>query len=264
MVTTIQYALMAGASYRDTRPDINKFPIPAGWYMVSRNPQDNVSGFEAATFGNGATLATSTEIVISYAGTYDKDYFGDMAADAGLALGTGSGQLLQAAEYYLQVKAANPGARITFTGHSLGGGLASLMGVFFDQTAITFDQAPFYNSATRTIALGILSDLTSKFSDASYPQLSDWLAPLLRFISPVDLLADSLGGRAAKVTDLSMDGEFLSVAPLTLFSKIGAQPPLQHGPTDASGTDLHAQSLLVAFLQSAQSAASKARSQVLH
>lgn len=51
MTTAIEYALMAGASYRDTRPDINKFPIPAGWSLVSRNPQDNATGFEAATFG---------------------------------------------------------------------------------------------------------------------------------------------------------------------------------------------------------------------
>jgi len=63
MVTTIEYALMAGASYRDTRPDVNKFPIPGGWNMVSRNPQDGSSGFEAAVFQRG------TEIVISFAGT---------------------------------------------------------------------------------------------------------------------------------------------------------------------------------------------------
>jgi hypothetical protein len=119
MATTIEYALMAGASYRDTRPDINKFPIPVGWNMVSRNPQDNATGFEAASFGNGTTIANSSDIVISYAGTYDQDSLGDYLANAGLATGFGSKQLLQAAEYYLQVKAANPTANITLTGHSL-------------------------------------------------------------------------------------------------------------------------------------------------
>jgi hypothetical protein len=70
MTTIIEYALMAGASYRDTRPDDNnKFPIPAGWIMVSQNPQDDATGFEAAAFGNGTTLASSNEIVISFAGT---------------------------------------------------------------------------------------------------------------------------------------------------------------------------------------------------
>jgi hypothetical protein len=59
MTTTLDYALMAGASYRDTRTIINKFPIPSGWSMVSRNPQDNLTGFEAAAFGNGADLTSS-------------------------------------------------------------------------------------------------------------------------------------------------------------------------------------------------------------
>lgn len=47
----------------------------------------------------------------------------------------------------MKVKAINPDAQITFAGHSLGGGLAALLGVFFDETAVTFDQAPFRNSA---------------------------------------------------------------------------------------------------------------------
>lgn len=39
MVTTIEYALMAGDSYFDTRlPAANRFPIPTGWNLVSRNP----------------------------------------------------------------------------------------------------------------------------------------------------------------------------------------------------------------------------------
>lgn len=137
MATDIEYALMAGASYRDTRADINKFPTPAGWNLVSRHPEDQSSGFEAVTFGNGPTLATSTELVISYAGTYDKDITGDWATNVGLATGGGSKQLEQAAEYYLQVKAANPNATITLTGHSLGGGLAALVGVFFGDSAVT-------------------------------------------------------------------------------------------------------------------------------
>ncbi|MHB0986531.1 MAG: putative Ig domain-containing protein [Sulfuricella sp.] len=253
----IDYALMAGASYISTRPDINKFPIPADWATIpSSHFNDSSTGFEAVAFQKG------TDIVISYAGTYDKDYFGDMVADVGLATGLGSDQLLQAAEYYLQVKAANPGATITFTGHSLGGGLAALMGVFFNQTAVTFDQAPFLNSAKQSIAMDILAYLTPKFPAATYPLISSWLSPLTRFIAPVDLLADTLPARTAKVTGLNTQGEFLSVSPLTLFDKIGAQTPLEHGPTNVAGTDLHAQSLLTAFLQSDQTATTNATTNV--
>lgn len=72
MTTTIEYALLAGASYISTRPDINKFPVPQGWTQVSYSPPVS-SGFEAAAFGNGIDIANSDQIVISYAGSYDKD-----------------------------------------------------------------------------------------------------------------------------------------------------------------------------------------------
>lgn len=151
MATTIDYALLAGASYYDTRTDKNRFSLPKNWGYVSRVPQDATSGFEVATFKNSLT----NEIVISFAGTYDNPNNPltnpDMQADIGLATGYGSAQLLQAAEYYLQVKAANTingvPPNITFTGHSLGGGLAALIGVFFGVQATTFDQAPFALSA---------------------------------------------------------------------------------------------------------------------
>jgi hypothetical protein len=42
MPTTIQYALIAAASYISTRPfDINKFPVPDGWNIgkILTDPQ---------------------------------------------------------------------------------------------------------------------------------------------------------------------------------------------------------------------------------
>ncbi|MDH5669553.1 MAG: hypothetical protein OEY86_16260 [Nitrospira sp.] len=101
MATTIEYALLAGASYRDTRAPLNRFPIPSDWSVISIVPQDNSTGFEASAYRNSMT----NEIVISYAGTDPGNLLGDIAADIGLATGWGSDQLLQAAEYYLQVQA---------------------------------------------------------------------------------------------------------------------------------------------------------------
>jgi Ca2+-binding RTX toxin-like protein len=259
MATTIEYALMAGASYRDTRPDINKFPIPAGWNMVSRYPQDNATGFEAAALGNSATITASTEIVISYAGSYDKDYTGDWVADAGLASGEGSAQLLQAAEYYLQIKAAtasNPNVHITLTGHSLGGGLAALVGVFFGVQATTFDQAPFALSAeknllTPDVALNLLNTLLGE----GYSETT--LVPLFNFLEQ----RDAHGGipNSNLISNIRVDGEFLSAdPPFNLINTIGTTPPanvLTHGQTNVSGGDLHSIALLTAFLQSDQSAA---------
>ena len=269
MTTAIEYALMAGASYRDTRPDINKFPIPAGWSMVSRNPQDNVTGFEAATFGNSATLATSTNIVISFAGTDPSDITGDIAADLALASGILSAQLKQAADYYLQVKAANPGATISFTGHSLGGGLASLMAVMFGESAYTFDQAPFLNSAktyseispltgiptTHSVALELKDYLSGQgFAADNLTKLDAFIAASNPFnVSPNP--ADTLVGRSAQVTNINTDGEFLTSWFLVPSSnRIGSQLNIANSNDGVSGIDLHSQALLTAFLQSNQTA----------
>jgi len=64
MTTTIEYALMAGASYVDTRKATNWFPTPDGWLKSNHDAKD--SGFEAVTF----VSQCSNEVVISYAGTY--------------------------------------------------------------------------------------------------------------------------------------------------------------------------------------------------
>lgn len=277
MATTIEYALMAGASYRNTRPDINKFPIPVGWNMVSRNPQDNATGFEAAAFGNGTTIAGSTEIVISFAGTYDNPLNPltnpDLQADIGLATGYGSDQLKQAVDYYLQVKAANPNATITLTGHSLGGGLASLVGVFFGVSATTFDQAPFANSAQDPSVLASLNPLNLLAPDVaanikqhiqSETFASDTPDVAAAKTAARDAMMQQLDAfltqRAASggipnsnlVTNIRVDGELLSVLPIGLYDTINATPAtaLAHAPTSASSSDLHSQALLSSFLQS--------------
>lgn len=58
----IDCALMAGASYISTRPDINKFPIPAGWATIPNSHfNDPSTGFEAVAFQSQC----SNDIIIS-------------------------------------------------------------------------------------------------------------------------------------------------------------------------------------------------------
>jgi len=273
-ITTSDYALMAGASYISTRPDANKFPIPSGWLQKQHaNPQDG-SGFEAISFINGTTIANSTEIVISYAGTYGNGGSiltnPDKQADAFLGAGLWSDQLGQAAAYYLEIKALNPGATISFTGHSLGGGLASLMSVFFGETAYTFDQAPFRAALAQAQNLetyllkqeaGIIDAIT----------LNNLLAPLDRYITAADpnnlnqIAADTLAVRQTRVWDINVQGELLSTAPWNLLSKIGTPgntTDIANSTSGVSADDLHAQALLSAFLQSDQTAATNAMTNV--
>lgn len=255
MVTTIEYALMAGASYISTRLDINKFPIPQGWTNVIDPPhfKDDATGFEAISFQRG------TDIVISYAGTYDIPSNPltnpDMIADARLGLGTGSAQLLQAADYYLQVKAGAPvGAHITLTGHSLGGGLAALIGVFFGETAVTFDQAPFAQTALFQ-AQSLLDYLSAETTASGAPlYTAAQLSGLTNFITQ----QQANGGipNSGLVTNINVQGEFLSGVPWNIADRIGVTVEnIANTAPGVAGTALHSIALLTAFLQSDQSTA---------
>ena len=248
MTTTIEYALMAGHAYRTTRDEINWIPVPQGWSPFFPVPDPKTptfpttSGFEAVSFQRG------TDIVISYAGTGTAI---DWLANAGLAAGTGSAQLLQAAEYYLQVKAT--GANITLTGHSLGGGLAALIGVFFGVEAKTFDQAPFAQTA-RFKAADLLNELVAKLDDNGNRLYDDAaLSGLSNFIQ----LQQANGGipNSGLVTNVNVQGEFLSSAPFNGTNRIGTTiEDISNSSAGVAGDDLHSQALLAAFLQSSETA----------
>lgn len=231
----IDYALMAGASYYDTRDENNRLPTPFCWTKIE-NPDSHVSnqssGFEAIAFQK------NNEIVISFAGTYDKSLV-DIAADTALAFGLGTIQLYEAAQYYLAVKEANPGATISFTGHSLGGGLAALMGVMFDRPALTFDQAPFASAASTSVRNGIIAYLNDNgFGTARLNELA-----------PELLIYAGGNDRIGNVTGQYVSGELLHMPPFSAFWTMGAQTAITHGG-DAAVGDLHSQALLTAFLQS--------------
>ena len=158
MPLQIEYALIAanvyGSKDRDyvgsqaeVRHARNNLPLPNGWTFAGE-PVIRPDGFMAQAYRRG------NEIVVSYAGTTDESplttmanndwLWGNVPAASALALAP---QVVDAAEFYLNVLSANPGVQISFTGHSLGGGLASLMAVYFNHPAVVFDEAPFLKSA---------------------------------------------------------------------------------------------------------------------
>jgi len=235
MATEVEYALMAGRVYQSTRGKINWLPDLESWGWTEQQLQQQPSGFEAVSFQKG------NEIVVSFAGTGSNV---DWWANAGGFFGVTTEQLRQAADYYLQVKATHPRAIIHLTGHSLGGGLASLMAVFFDETAVTFDQAPFRNSASVSVATSLKEYL---LNERGYSQAA--LQGLTNFIN-----AAAGGGvpNNNNVIDFSMQGEILSSAS---GLRIGTLTSWTHGAPDlALAIDLHSHALLTAFLQSDRTA----------
>ena len=261
MTAAIEYALLAGASYYDTRTSFNRFPLPQDWGVYSRIPQDSSTGFEAVAFQSQC----SNDLVISYAGTNGDGGSiltnPDKQADAALGAGLWSDQLGQAAAYYLEIKALNPGATISFTGHSLGGGLASLMSVLFNETAFTFDQAPFQAALAQAQNLKNYL-LTREAGTIDAATLNNLLAPLDRYITAAypsnlnPIAADTQAARQTQVTNINVQGELLSTFPWNIPNRIGTQSTdIPNNTNGVSADDLHAQSLLTAYLQSNQTAA---------
>ena len=147
-------ALLAAGSYWDIRkfdPLIfdNRSPLPEGWTVLTQF--DKPGSGPNATIGFSARVYqyTSTgEVAISYGGTefVNTAAQGTMVdftnGNIPLAIGRYNEQAYQAALLYKQVKAAGL-SNISFTGHSLGGGLASVMAVWFNRPAYVFAPAPF-------------------------------------------------------------------------------------------------------------------------
>lgn len=241
----VQYSLMAGSAYFSTRGDVNRIPFPDsdGWQRLPgyNFRQDDTTGFEATAFTRGT--GSNQEIVISFAGTYNGTDWA--VANMPLSLGAMSPQLLQAAQYYEDIKrSAYPNTKISFTGHSLGGGLAALMGVFFNKEAITFDPAPFRLAANMTNSVTLMGYLLTNgygidLDLATFYSISPPLAP------PLFIRGES------KISAFAVDGEVLT-NPATNLLRINRNPLelVTHGPTTLGSIDLHSTELLTALKQS--------------
>ena len=132
MITQKTYALLALTVYQASAE--NTLDLPDPWIQT---PQPTgTDGFAYAVYKNPST----NEVVISYRGT-DNDV-GDWTTNLGIS----TSQEKQAAAVYARVLhdygIDAQGSNITFTGHSLGGGLAGTMAVWFNRPAVVFDPAP--------------------------------------------------------------------------------------------------------------------------
>jgi len=106
----------------------------------TRDASDNLFG-PNTDFKAGVYKTDKGDIVVAFAGTEgSKDWYHNLKQGAGFE----SGQYNQAAA--LARKVAVAGKDLSFTGHSLGGGLATLASAVTDKPAVTFNPAGLHSN----------------------------------------------------------------------------------------------------------------------
>jgi hypothetical protein len=118
------------------RTIVRKSPLPEGW-KVNRVTEDKHSGFMAVEYES--SFERPPRKVLAFRGT-DPSQAGDRETDLKQGLGLFTDQYQQTMDVAKRMKRLNPGG-FDITGHSLGGGEASLAGLITGQPTYTFNAA---------------------------------------------------------------------------------------------------------------------------
>lgn len=105
--------------------------------------EDPSTGFRAAIYQN-----QQGQYVVAYAGTNPSE-IADISADATQAFGLDTKQYNQAISLAKKAEVAFGDGNVVFTGHSLGGGLASAAALSTGASAVTFNAAGLSNETLR-------------------------------------------------------------------------------------------------------------------
>lgn len=267
MPTALDYAALSAHIYNDQRGGgpqgtLNKLTLPPGWQNLENLGFAGAAlNFNPFSFTAGAYVNSAGEIVISYKGTDFLTQFegrswntvADLLADVGLATTIRNfniGQQLYASSYFLAVKdwAALNGydaSKISFTGHSLGGGLASNMAVWFDRSATTFAEGPFEIGTKDPVAVTAAAATLTLQARASASQA------VLEEILKLPGAYTDFAARESRVTNYASGGEFLGYLRAVMPTVVGAGADnvIDIGPQPISrALDLHSMNLHLALL----------------
>ena len=204
-MTEKEYAQLANRVY--DRKDIrNKMTLPEGVTELEWQDDDKWTGFSA-----GVYQVAENHIVISFTGSNEELIEDFLLNNIPIGLGYSGPQVENAARLTFQVMEKYPNAKIEFTGHSLGGGLASMMAVFFDKKAYVFDPAPFKSTAMNYKEV---SDLYKKLYGNEYrnKEFSDYSSYGMNHKDKKDkALLEIYNERVKNVSSWFTSGEFLQV-----------------------------------------------------
>lgn len=278
MAAMADYAALAAYVYNDQRggagdSDVNTLQLPAQWRELADLGfalGDSLNAINPFSFTGGAYLNQSTgEIVVAYKGTDFLVEFSDRAwntvadllADVGLASDKGAalglGQQLNAMAYYLAVKdwAVDNGydpTKISFTGHSLGGGLAANMAVWFDRPATTFAAAPFENTTNSTVNMAAaIVAITAQATFSGSIAVLEEINRVRELLVGELLWQEEFDRRETAVTNVYNEGEFLQYARVFTPTVVGSDMPIDLGDDSQSlehAMGLHSMNLHAAFL----------------
>ena len=217
---------------RDNRPN-----LPTAWERLKYQPDDLI-GFSYGVFKNTST----GEVVVAYTGTNEKQAVDFLLANIPAGFGLSSLQVNAAARVAAEAIAVYGASNVSFTGHSLGGGLASVVAVWFDRPAITFDAAPFEATARNPLAVIGTRSWISANSGLSNPALNSF--------EP----AGNFAAREAGVTGYYAVGEVLQPLRAIGATVVGTEVGVTFGNQNMTGVSgaigMHSQALLTAGLMS--------------
>jgi Ca2+-binding RTX toxin-like protein len=205
------------------------------------------ASYYSIAYSLGPEAGGSNQIVIAYRGT-DMDHIANTAINSyPVALGyPDTNQSEMAAEFYKNINdgsiAAN--SNITLIGHSLGGGLAGLIGSAYGVRSVVFNNMPFELAATN------LSTATYNPNVENYQLDPGYNATLAR-VAFFGSEATRPSPDFSLYSGYKVNGEFLDSNVLGVARSDNNLTPLESFSENQDGFQLHSIALLVSLLYAA-------------